>query len=148
MGEVKVNIKWGKQMLNDVEVDLSEDVASFKVVIYSLTSVPVDKQKLMLGAMIKDDKPWSAYPKVKAGCTITLMGSAEGKELKDPTTQMRFVEDMSAKEKALALVAKTGYVIPAGLDNLGNTCYMNSVVQCMKRVNELKKHLQDYEIET
>jgi ubiquitin carboxyl-terminal hydrolase 14 len=61
---------------------------------------------------------------------------------------MRFVEDMSAKEKALALVAKTGYVIPAGLDNLGNTCYMNSVVQCMKRVNELKKHLQDYEIET
>jgi len=128
MGEVKVNIKWGKQLLKDIDVDLSEDVSSFKVIVYSLTNVPVDKQKLMLGAMIKDDKPWSAYPKVKAGVTITLMGSAEGKELKDPTTVMRFVEDMSAKEKALALVAKTGYVIPAGLDNLGNTCYMNSVV--------------------
>jgi ubiquitin carboxyl-terminal hydrolase 14 len=86
MGEVKVNIKWGKQTFSDVEVDLSEDVATFKVCIYSLTSVPVEKQKLMLGGMIKDEKPWSAYPKVKAGCTITLMGSAEGKELKDPTS--------------------------------------------------------------
>ena len=43
MGEVNVNIKWGKQMLNDVEVDLNEDVATFKCVIYSLTMVPVDK---------------------------------------------------------------------------------------------------------
>jgi ubiquitin carboxyl-terminal hydrolase 14 len=43
MGEVKVNIKWGKQTFNDVEIDLNEDVATFKVVIYSLTSVPVEK---------------------------------------------------------------------------------------------------------
>jgi ubiquitin carboxyl-terminal hydrolase 14 len=101
----------------------------------------------MLGGMIKDDKPWSAYAKVKAGCTITLMGSAEGKELKDPTTVKQFVEDMTPEQKAAALLAKTGYVIPAGLDNLGNTCYMNSVVQCVKRVNEFKKYLQDYELD-
>ena len=147
MGEVKVNIKWGKQTFSDVDCDLSEDISTFKVLIYSLTNVPVEKQKLMLGAMIKDDKPWSTYPKVKAGCTITLMGSAEGKELKDPTKQVNFVEDMTPEQKAAALKAKTGYVIPAGLDNLGNTCYMNSVVQCMKRVNELKSHLQTYELD-
>jgi len=85
MGEVKVNIKWGKQTFSDIDCDLSEDISTFKVLIYSLTSVPVEKQKLMLGSLIKDDKPWSAYPKVKAGATITLMGTAENKELKDPT---------------------------------------------------------------
>lgn len=34
--------------------------------------------------------------------------------------------------------------LPVGLTNLGNTCYMNAVVQCLKVVPELRDALKSY----
>jgi len=73
-----------------------------------------------------------------------MMGTAEGGELKKPAQQMKFVEDMTPEERARVLHEKTGETLPAGLENLGNTCYMNATVQCLKRVNELKEGLKNY----
>lgn len=80
------------------------------------------------GKMLKEDAEWKDYPGVKEGAVLMLMGTAQGKELQAPAQPIKFVEDMTPEEKAAALHAKTGVAIPAGLENLGNTCYMNSVV--------------------
>lgn len=51
---VKVNVKWGKEKYDDVELDTSQDLQTFKAVLFSLTNVPVPKQKILYkGAVLK-----------------------------------------------------------------------------------------------
>ncbi len=79
------------------------------------------------------------------GAQLLMMGTALGGELKKPEKEIKFVEDMTPEERARILHEKTGETLPAGLENLGNTCYMNATVQCLKRVNELKDGLKSYQ---
>ncbi|CAI5746722.1 unnamed protein product [Peronospora destructor] len=134
---VKVSVKWGKHVFEDVIVDKAASVDMLKEQLYGLTSVPVDRQKLMSKAwkgMLKDDVDLSTLDKLVDGTGVMLMGSAE--VVQKPEEPIVFIEDMTTED-----IAMTGTMYPAGLVNLGNTCYMNATLQCLRPVKELRDAL-------
>ena len=81
----------------------------------------------VLTVCIQDDSDLPSMG-ITAGTTLMMMGTPEGGELKQPEKTIKFLEDMTPEERARALHEKLGVTLPAGLENLGNTCYMNSTV--------------------
>lgn len=52
-----VNVKWGKETFNDVELTTDEPPIVFKAQLFDLTGVQPERQKLMVkGAVIKDEE--------------------------------------------------------------------------------------------
>lgn len=70
-----------------------------------------------------------------------MMGTAD-KVPEAPKDVPVFVEDLPEDEQDIMGFSKYG----AGLTNLGNTCYMNSTVQCFYSVPELKAALSAYPV--
>lgn len=143
-----LKLKWGKEEY-DVEVEPGSTVEVFKTQVWTLTTVPTDRQKYIgfPGGMLKDSDDLDAkVAKLKPGAKITLLGTAEGGELKKPEEKVVFEEDLTADEKARILKEKKIEILPPGIKNLGNTCYMNSCLQCLCNLKEVKNALESYTV--
>ncbi|XP_055919410.1 ubiquitin carboxyl-terminal hydrolase 14 [Eupeodes corollae] len=135
MPSYKVKVKWGRENFPGIEVNTDEEPLLFKAQLYALTGVQPDRQKVMFkGSQLKDNE-WNIQ--LKEGAAILLLGTKE--EVPQlPQEPTKFIEDMNESELATALD------LPAGLTNLGNTCYMNATVQCLKSVPELREALVEF----
>ncbi|CAH2242264.1 jg25195 [Pararge aegeria aegeria] len=138
MPKVSVKVKWGKEMYPDVEVNTDDDPVVFKAQIFALTGVQPERQKVVCKGVTLRDDSWANF-KLSNKALVLVMGSKEEDVPAAPVEQTRFVEDMNESELASALD------LPDGLINLGNTCYMNATVQCLKTVPELRTALLKYD---
>ncbi|KAI9330992.1 hypothetical protein BDR26DRAFT_912549 [Obelidium mucronatum] len=132
---MKVSVKWNGKKFDEIEVAEALPGLEFKKQLFALTGVEPDRQKILVkGGTLKDDADMRSLG-LKEGQVLMLMGTA-GELPKAPTTQTQFVEDLSDTQLAKALK------VPAGLTNLGNTCYMNATLQCLRAVPELQTSLK------
>lgn len=91
-----------------------ESLDEFQALLFSLTMVPPDRQKIMCkGKMIKDSPAVAA---LKEGDKLVLMGTADAPP-KAPEKAVVFEEDLTDAQK----VGVVKDLLSAGLHNLGNT---------------------------
>lgn len=141
MSMVTVNIK-NSGKTYPVEVDLTEPGLTFKLQIFSLTNIPPERQKVLLkGGQLKDDSDLNKF-NLKSNQTIMVLGTPDNTILNDkPKEAIKFLEDNAKNGGDISKLDNN----PLGLVNLGNTCYLNSSLQTLNKIEELKEDLIKYE---
>lgn len=133
----KVNVKWGKEVFKNVELNTDEPPSVFKAQLFGLSGVAPDRQKLMSRGLIEDN--WDGK-KIKNGMQLMMLGSAgEIPEiLQKKAGSGKDVESMDVDAD------ESGVALPHGIENMGNTCYFNSSVQLINSCPEIRAALSRF----
>lgn len=132
---MSIKVKWGKETL-DVPYHEEWTLLNLKEHLHTRTSIPIDKQKLMgIKPAAKEDWKLSAAG-IAAGKAIMLIGTAENTVI--PSAQL----SSDAAEEAGGHTASSP--TSNGLQNIANTCYMNSAIQMLRMIPELKESIRSY----
>lgn len=140
---IPTTIQWGKEILL-IKIIPENGVISIKNKLSEMTGIPYDRMKLipktkgLWKGILKDgfDLTTINFKQVKTPIKILLVGSST--QLKIPNFTPVFVEDMPMEEAARVALE------PSGLCNIGNTCYINSIVQCLRVIPEFRAGLSHY----
>lgn len=129
-----------------LDVDLTETGLTLKMQISSLTNVPPERQKVLVrGGPLKDEVELSRVG-FKPNQVVMVLGTPLEDVIKNEDIEkVQFVEDARGTDGSM-LVNGNMLDLPSGLTNLGNTCYLNSSIQLLNTIGELKDDLKEYEI--
>lgn len=128
----KLNVKWQKERYKNVECNTEESPEQFKAVLFSLTGVPPERQKVMMPGKILGDTDYDGI-KLRDGATVMLMGTAE--ELPKMDVSEAIIDEVKPP-------AESKVELPHGIVNLGNTCYASAAVQLLYSVPEVRAALE------
>ena len=135
----QIKVRWNKDYLTFDKSSL-KTISDLKKEIQKHSQVPSDEQMLIFkGQVLQDTDEISSLPK---NPLITMLGSLP-KEAPKQTQSVTFEEDLT-QEQRLQILREKGEEVVFGLNNLGNTCYLNSIIQCLGRVPELRTELKNY----
>ena len=135
-----IKVRWNKNYFSVDKTPL-KTILDLKNVIQKHSLVQSDEQLMILkGKVLQDVDNISIVP---SNSIITMLGAPPKGVEKQVKQKYTFEEDLT-DEQRMQLLREKGEEIVFGLNNLGNTCYLNSTIQCLGRIPELRTALKNY----
>ena len=135
-----IKVRWNKNYFSVDRTPL-KTILDLKNEIQKHSLVQSDEQLMILkGKVLQDVDNISMVP---SNSLITMLGAPPKGVEKQVKQKYTFEEDLT-DEQRMQLLREKGEEIVFGLNNLGNTCYLNSTIQCLGRIPELRTALKNY----
>ncbi|CCE61334.1 hypothetical protein TPHA_0A02510 [Tetrapisispora phaffii CBS 4417] len=139
--KLNFNIKHSGK-LYPIFINNDTTLGELKTEVEKLTMVPHSRQKYMVKGSLTDDTINNLSTIFKQGSTVMLLGTPDADLISKPKKQSSFIEDLAPDQQMQKLND-----LPIGFQNMGNTCYMNSTLQALFRVDVLKDMILNYKTE-